>query len=467
VAGGVAGIGLAVALARLGAPLVAGLPRLEVIHVDWRSLLFTLAATTTTGLLFGLVPGWWVARADVQQWLKTRGDSEDVASTQLRRFLVGGEIALAVVLLVSAGLLLKSFARLAADRGGVDPRGVLTFAVRLPDRTYADARAAQFVRALSERLAALPGVDATGAVSVLPFSGAGAQAGFRPFGSPRTPENERRTDNQVATPGYFRALGIELLRGRVFTDQDRADAPKVAVVDERFAQAFWPGQDPIGQRVTGWGFDTLAVIGVVRHVKNYGVAATSRQEIYVPHNQRPFQRMTFVVRAAGNLATLLPSVRRAVAALDANLPIYEARSMDDVIAGTTAGPRLAAVLSGSFATIAVLLAVIGIAGVTGYVVTRRTREIGLRMALGATANRVVYMVVVQTMRLATAGVGLGILASVAATRILRGQVYGVSVTDAATFLLVPALLLSIAAAASAVPALRAARVSPVVALTEE
>jgi putative ABC transport system permease protein len=466
VLGGLAGVATALVLVRVGTPLVAGLPRLQVVHLDWRALLVAAGATLATALAFGLAPLLWLARADLEPSLKSRGAGTDARSARLRRLLVGGQVALAAVLLVGAGLLLQTFARLAAERGGIDPVGVLTFSIRLPETSYDGARSNQFYRALADRIGSLPGVMAVGAVSVLPFSGAGAQSGIRPGEAPAVPESERRTDVQVATPGYFAAMGIELVRGRLFGEEDRSDGPEVAVVDEELARAFWGDEDPIGRRVVGWGGERT-VVGVVRHVKTYGIAAASRQELYVPHAQRPFQRMHVVARISGEPLLLVSAIRREIAGLDPNLPISGVRSMQDVVDATAAGPRLAAVLSGSFAALAVLLALLGIYGVTAYVVTQRSREIGVRIALGATPRAVMRLVVGQGLRLAGASLVVGLLAALAASRVLRSHVYGVSPTDVPTYALVPIGLLVVAALGSSLPALRAARISPAEVLTDE
>jgi putative ABC transport system permease protein len=270
----------------------------------------------------------------------------------------------------------------------------------------------------------------------------------------------------AATPGYFRTMGIDLVRGRTFTEADEAASPTVGVVDERLAEAFWPGQDPIGQRVTGWG-GHWTVVGVVRHVKNYGVAAESRQELYVPHAQRAYSRMYLMVHAAGDPAALIPAVRRLVAGLDPALPVYGARAMPEVVDETVTGPRLSAFLSGAYAVTALLLAVIGMYGLIAYVVEQRTRDIGVRIALGASAPRVLRLVVGQALRLAGAGVVVGGLASLAVTRAMRGMLFGVAAGDPVVFATTALILLATALAASAIPAWRAAHLSPLTALSDE
>ena len=467
VGGAVVGVAVAATLLRAGTSLIGSLPRLNDVHIDGAVLLIALGAAGLTTLVFGAVPAWWVGRADPERWLTARGESGGAASAGLRRFLVGGEVGLSVILLVTAGLLAKSLVRLVADPGGIDPRGVLTFGVRLPETEYSDARANQFVRTMSDRLRALPGVTAAGGISVLPFQAAGAQSGIRPFGTPARPENERRTDVAVATPDYFRAMGIRLLRGRAFTDQDGPDAPKVAIVDPQFAAAFWPGQDPVGQRVSGWGFDTLTVVGEAEHVANYGIGGDSREQLYVPHSQRPFKRYTFVVRGTLDARALAPAVRHEVAGLDPNLPTFAMVTMEDVVASTVLTPRLGATLSGSFALVALLLAAVGVYGLAAYLVARRTREIGVRLALGGTPASVLRLISWESLRPGVVGAIVGLGGALGATRVLRSQVYGVSVTDPVILMAVPIVLLLVAAAAGAVPAFRASRISPVEALQRD
>jgi putative ABC transport system permease protein len=467
-AGGVAGAIIAILLTRIGGPLISDLPRLETIHFDWRALLFLFAAIGLTGTIFGLLPTVRFGRGGRSDWLGLRGASANAPSTRARRILVVGEIALTLLMLIGAGALLTSLKQMLADKGGIDARGVFVFTLRLPEASYGnDQLTPEFYQTLLERMKSLPGVSAAGAVSLLPFSGSGAQSGIRPVEAPPVGESERSTDVQVATPEYFRAMGIELLRGRLFTDQDRPGQPPVALVDERLAGAFWPNENPIGHQVAGWGFSEITVVGVVRHVKRYGVIKESRQELYLPLAQRASSRMSIALRTRGDFSGLAASVRREVSAIDPNVAVYEARAMEDLVATTVAGPRLAAVLSGSFATMAFLLAIIGIYGLMAYIVTTRRREMGVRIALGAQSGRVVGMVMVQALRLAIGGIILGILAAIPATRLLRQQVYRAKMTDPVLVGALAVGLLIIAVLATLGPAMRAARTSPLRAFSEE
>jgi putative ABC transport system permease protein len=464
--GGLGGTILALLLIRISGGLLAGFPRMDAIGLDWRVLVAAIASVMVTGGLFGLAPVLQVGA----RWgdsMKARSASPSLPRTRIRRFLVGAEIALALVLLIGASLLFRSFRNLYGASGGIDPAGVLIANLRLPDTRYDDQRAAAFWAQLIERIESSPGVISAGAVSVLPFSGAGAQSGIGPGELPPSKDTEIRTDVQAATPGYFATLGIDLLQGRLFDASDDAAHPSVAVVDERFAQRFWPGQNPIGRRVQGWGFRELTVVGVVRHVKRYGVAEESREELYVPLAQRPFTRMTIVVKVTGDPMQSLAHVRREVAALDPGIPVYDYRPMTEVVSSTILGPRIVAVVSVGFAVIAGILALVGIYGVMAFFVSTRTREIGVRSALGATQSSIVTMVGRQALLLGVGGTGVGVLLSLVVGKLIEGFVFQVTVTSLVTYLVLSTGMLVLVLLASAGPAIRAARVSPLVALNQE
>ena len=464
--GGIGGALLAILLVQFGAGLLSGLPRMDTIRLDWRVLLAATGIVLLTGAFFGLAPALQVG-GHWQDSMRVRSASAGLPSTRNRRFLVAAEVALALVLLIGASLLFQSFRNLYGASGGIDPSGVMIANLRIPETKYDDQRSTLFWNQLMERLESSPGVAAAGAVSVLPFSGAGAQSGISQRELPATKENEIRTDVQAATPGYFATLGIELLQGRLFEATDDAAHPAVAVVDDRFAERFWPGANPIGRRVQGWGFRELTVVGVVRHVKRYGVAEESREELYVPLAQRPFTRMTMVVKSAGDPMASLAVVRREVAALDPALPVYDYRPMTDVVSATIAGPRVVAVLSAGFAVIAGILALVGIYGVMAFVVSTRTREIGVRSALGATPTSIVSMVGRQALALGLAGTLAGVVGSLAVGRLIEGFVYQVAVTSLVTYAGLSSAMLVLVLLAAAGPAIRAARVSPLVALNQD
>lgn len=464
--GAIGGTFVALLLTRLGGGLLAGLPRMDGIGVDWRVLGAVTGVVVLTGLLLGLAPVLQLGKG-LGDSMRVRAASAGLPSTRIRRFLVSAEIALALVLMIGAALLFQSFRNLFNEHGGIEPAGVMTANLRLPETRYDNQRSAAFWEQLMTRLETAPDVTSAGAVSVLPFSGAGAQSGISRRELPPTKENEVRTDVQAATPGYFEALGVELLKGRLFDATDDALHPAVAVVDERFAERFWPGQDPIGRQVAGWGFRELTVVGVVRHVKRYGVAAESREELYVPVAQRPFTRMTIAVRTAGDPLSAVSIIRREVQALDPGLPVYEYRRMTEVVSGTIAGPRVAAVLSASFAIIAATLAVVGIYGAMSFVVATRAKEIGVRAALGADRSTILGMVGKQAISLALGGTAAGLLVALAITQLLKSFVYQVEVTSLLTYVCLSAGMLVVAVLACAGPALRAAKISPLVALNEE
>jgi predicted permease len=432
--------------------------------MDARVLVFSLGVTVLTAVLFGLAPVLGAAGTRSLAWMRQRDASRSAA--RARSALVVVEIALALVVLIGAGLVVKSFARLVDRDPGIDPTGVVAVQVRLSEATYGEGdRVRLFYASLFERLSALPGVTRTGAISTLPFTGGGSQSGMLAAG--RAQDDTRRTDVNVVTPDYFTAMGIELREGRVFEERDDANASPVVVVDERFANHFWPGTSAVGQRVSGWGLHEAEVIGVVAHVRNYGVALDSREELYMNHAQRPFLAMRLIVRAERDPLSLVPDIRRIVAALDPDVPADDPRTMADIVGRTLGTARLTAVIGSGFAGLAVLLAAIGIYGVIAYTVTQRRREIGTRAALGALQSAVVAHVVARGLRLALAGVSIGTALAMGMTRLLQSQIHDVSRTDLSTFIVLPLLLLAIAAAASWLPARRAARISPLECLRSE
>jgi putative ABC transport system permease protein len=461
-AGGAAGLVLAWWGVRLAMPALSDLPRLTTVPLDWRVASFAMMVTLATGLLYGVAPALAATGESIDRWLRERGRSTGAMSGRVRQLLVGGEIALSLMLVIGATLLGRSFANLRAAPGGISPDGVLTFEVRVP-QNGSRVPVAQFYASLIEGLRALPGVSAAGGISTLPFSGSGSQSGMRALEM----TEESRTDVAVVTPDYFRAMGVDLIQGRTFSTADDSAAPKVAVIDERLAAKFWPNAPALGKRLEGWGFQELTVIGVVRHVKNYGVGAESREELFVTHAQRPTQRMVMVVRVQGDVESMTASVRRVVASLDASLPVYNVRSMSDVVGATVAAPRLSAGVSGVVAALALLLATVGLYGVLAFTVGQRTHEIGVRMALGAAPTSVAGMVVGQALIVAVGGIVAGAGGAVMVVRLVKSQLFGVSPADVTTFAIAAAAFLMVTIIASWVPARRAAKVSPVTALRDE
>jgi putative ABC transport system permease protein len=461
VGGGALGVGLAAAALRAIAPAIADLPRLETIALSWHMVAWSAGLTLATGIVCGLAPALWMRRASLDRWLRQRGGS---GGSRGRGTLVSLQIGLALVLLLCAAVLTTSLTRLAADRGGVEPEGVLTFDARLASDA-APSRAVAFFTALDDHLRTLPGLTGVGAIGVMPFSGGGAQSDI---GLPSDPADRRvRTDVNTVTPGYFAAMGVPLLRGRTFTPADTAHTAAVAVIDERFAARFWPNTNPIGQHVQGWGFRDLEVVGMVGHVKNYGPAAPSREELYVPFLQRPRARMYLVLRTSGDPAAIVPAARQAVASVDRAVAVGNVRTMRDLVDSTIAGTRISSLLSVLFALAALSLALIGLSGLVGYLVQLKRREIGIRLALGAGTARVVGDVLAHAARLTLIGIAFGVAIGVLMARTLRAQVAGVESPGLSVFVVVPVGLLAVAMFASWLPARRAAGVSPTIALGDE
>jgi len=471
--GGLVGIGLGYAGVRgLIASLPANVPRADEIAVDGQVLVFTAVIAVVTGLVFGLAPAWKVSSADMNETLKENGrGTATPGQHRLRNGLVVAEISLALVLLVGAGLLLRSFFRVIEADAGVRTAGVLAVNVPLPDSRYAkpETRVA-LVEQLLEKLEATPGVRS--AAVTFPLFG-GNQNSFNVEGRPEPPPGQRpSTDVTRVTPDYFKTMGLRVIEGRTVEATDRADTPPVCVIDETFARTFWPGESAIGKRVKFGNLNDpeppwMQVVGVVGHVKNYGVDQPSRVEIYLPFYQRPASSPVIVVETAGDPASLTPGVREAVKSLDPALPIFAARTLNEVVATQMAPRRLAVLLISVFSAVALLLAAIGIYGVMSYAVTLRTQEIGIRMALGAKRDDISRMVLRFGVRMSLIGVTVGLLFAFGLARGMAGLLFQTSTADPPTFSIVPLLLMAVALAACWVPARRATRVDPLVALRTE
>jgi len=393
----------------------------------------------------------------------------------VRHGLVAAEVALALVVLCGAGLMIKSMSILLGVDPGFDPRNVLTFNLALPAVKYpTDTAQILFANQLVPRLNSLTGVQSAGITSVLPFGGGWSTASFNIEGLV-VPQGQNGPwgDIRTVSPKFFDAMRIPLKKGRVFTDQDIQNSPPVTVVDEQFVKKYFPNVDPIGKRITfgarrGSTDSTwITIVGVVGHAAHEGLDAEPRIQYYFPASQSGMRFMSVVMRTTGNPLTLLPAAREAVHAIDRNLPVSGANTMEKLVEGSVGQRKLSMILLGVFSAIAVLLASIGIYGVMSYSVTQRTRELGIRMALGAARSRVLALVVGQGMALAVSGVAIGLVAAFALTRFLSNQLYGVGATDPVTFTAVSALLIGIALLATLVPAMRATRVDPVVALRDE
>ncbi|MCP3140242.1 ABC transporter permease [Pyxidicoccus xibeiensis] len=449
------------------------LPRLGAVAMDGRVLAFTLLTALGTGVLFGLVPALQASKPDLNGVLRHSGGGRfSGGGHRSRGALVVGEVALAVVLLISAGLLLRSLWRMQAVELGFRPEGVLTWRVALPAAEYPDeARQGALFQRLQERVETLPGVKSVGAISDLPFGGNNIWRLMDIDGQPRpAPGEGRSVGYQVITPGYFRTLGIALKRGRDLTPSDRGGTEPVVLVNEATARQYWPGQEPLGQRIRmGSEPDApwLTIVGVVGDVRQGGALEETRPEVYVPALQGTFHFIQYAARTEGDPARLVAGVREAVSALDSNLPISQVRTMDEVVASAMARPRFLSTLVALFAALALLLAGVGLSGVIAYMARQRTQEIGIRMALGARPADVLRLVLGSGMRLALAGVALGLVGAWAATRGMASQLYGVSATDPLTFGSLSLAVVAVTLVATWLPARRATRVDPLVAMRSE
>jgi len=377
------------------------------------------------------------------------------------------EVGLSLVLLVGAGLLLRSFLHVIQTDPGFDPRGVLTLSVSVPRAGYEEPeRIRLFSAQVLEGVNAIPGVRAAGAT--LPLLG-GWQSSFYVEGQPEPePGHQPLTDITRVSPEYFEAIGVRLLRGRLLDARDHADAKRVCIVDETFAASYWPDAEPLGRRIR-FGDDEpwLEVVGVVGHVKNYGVDQDSRVETYLPYTQSPIRFFTIVARAEGDVSALAEGIRRAVQRADPNVPVFEVRSLTDILGEQRASRRVAGLLTGVFAVLALTLAAVGIYGVISYTVTQRTSEIGIRMALGAARSDVFRLVVGRGMALTGWGIALGLAAALALTRVVSSLLFLVKPTDPPTLGTTCLLLAVTAFAACTLPAFRAMRMAPSVALRGE
>ena len=476
-AGGLLGLLLAYAGMRaLVGILPANTPRLEGVSLDRVVLGFTLLVSMASGLIFGLIPALQTAKPDTSEMLKEggRGSSGGPARHRARALLVVSEVSLALVLLIGAGLMMKSFFRLLDADPGFSSDRVLVMAVSLPEARYDQpAKSRAFFEQVRERLDGTPGIEARGITT--PLLG-GWQTGFRVEGQPEPPPGQGPSTDIARVGGdFFQVMGIRLIRGRYFTEQDREGQPLVCIVDETMARTYWPGEDPIGKRLHlgGGGHDQpekpwLTVVGVVAHVKNYGVDQESRVETYVPALQDPIGFAVVVVKTSAETAGVTAAVRAAVQAVDKDVPVFSVRPLSEIVADSRAPKRLSAQLLAGFAALALLLAAIGIYGVMSYSVTQQTREIGIRVALGAQRRDILKMVVGQGMALAAIGVALGLALALSLafglTEALRTILFRVSRTDPPTYALVPVVLTLVALVACYVPARRALRIDPMRAL---
>ncbi len=482
--GGVLGLLLAVwGIDALLALIAGSVPPVLTANIglDARVLTFTLLISVITGLLFGLAPALQVSKANLNEMLKegVRGTTGGANRQRVRNILVAAEVALSLLLLVGAGLLIKSFLNLSRSDIGFDPEHVLTMRLALPDTRYKEnEQVANFYQQVLQRVQQLPGVEAAGLTRGLPMNG-GIESGI-------TVEGQEITDvkdtviavNMTATPDYFRAMNIPLIKGRYITDQDKTGTVPVVLVDEMLAARFFPNVDPIGKRLKMGGnespFPWMQIIGVVKHVAHYGPAETPRVEVYRPYFQLPQmpearygRSMVLAVRTTTDPASMTATLRNAVLEIDKDQPVSNVQTMTQVVSNAIAPQKFAMWLLGLFAATALALAAIGIYGVMAYSVTQRTHEIGVRMALGAQRRDVLKLVVVHGMKLALIGVGVGLVGAFGVTRLMSSLLFGVTPTDPLTYLGVSIVLALVAFAACYIPARRATKVDPMIALRYE
>ena len=481
VAGGALGLLLAWAGVKIiAAKGAAGLPALAPIGIHPRMLLFAAALSLLTTLLFGFAPALQTLRLNLTESLRdgSANASAGLRRQSLRAALAGVQMALAVLLLLGAGLMLRTLDALLHVDLGFQPEHVLTLQLRPPEASYKTPESVvAFYRALLDRVRGLPGVHAAGLVRSLPLAASIGDWGLDIEGYVESPGNHAKGDWQVVSDGAFEALGERLVRGRTLAAGDTAEALPVAVVNETLARTYWPGQDPIGKRMRMGSATTrpwMTVVGLVRDERHNGVTAAIKEKFFVPYAQFPRARegdaargMTLVLRIAGEPMRLVNPIRAEVRALDPRLPVANVRLMTDVVDASMATPRLTGTLLTIFAGLALVLAAVGVAGVLAYLVSRRRREIGIRMALGASRANVLGLIVRRGVLYAGAGIAAGIAAALFLTRLMEGLLFGVAPRDPLTFVAVSAILLVIAVVASLIPALRAARVDPLEALRAE
>ncbi|HET7216829.1 MAG TPA: ABC transporter permease [Vicinamibacterales bacterium] len=472
------------ALAYAGVRFVAwwnpqGIPRVAAAALDLRVLGFTAAVALLTSVLFGLAPALRARRVDLTDSLKDGGQSSSSsgARQRFRSALVVVEMALAVVLLVGAGLMLRSIWALQRVPIGFDPAGVLTMRVALPAASYASPeQVVVFYQKLMDRVRALPGVRAAGAVRALPLGSTMGDFGLRVEGYVPPPGTNAKGDWQIVTDGYLEAMGERVVTGRSFSAADTSDTQLVALVNEELVRRYLAGRDPIGARLRIGGGDNrpwITVVGVVADVKHNDIRGAVKEKFYIPHTQwhksigNPIRAMSLVIKASTDPRGLTSAVRQEIRALDPSIPVADVRTMSDVVGATMSSPRFTGLLLAAFAAIALVLSAIGIYGVLSYLVSRRTREIGIRVAIGAGRRDVLRLVLGRGLVLAFAGVVVGLAGAALVSRFMQALLHDVSPLDPLTFAVVAGLLSVVALLASLVPAWRATRVDPVVALKAE
>jgi putative ABC transport system permease protein len=476
-----AGGGLGLLLAAWGVDLMTKLlpqdfPRLREIGLDWLVLGFTLSASVLTGVLFGLAPALQSVKMAVQETLKesARGAAGNWRQRRLGHLLIVAEVALSFVLLVGAGLLLRSFLQLQAVNAGFTPQQVLTARLSPSGSGYrGDPAYINYYQRVIERVSAIPGVEAVGAINTLPLS-KGPTAGYRVEGHPpSTPDKWPGANYRCVSPGYFHALNIQIVQGRAFTERDGAEAPLVMIVNQALARRDFPGENPVGKRINLGNTDRngqpvwFEIIGVAANVRSLELIEEALPEFYLASLQDTFTEMSLVIRAAVELASLPAAVRQAAAEVDRTQPVSNIETMEQIVSEAVSQPRFNLFLLGLFGGLALLLSAAGIYGVTAYSVAQRSSELGIRMALGAQPYDVLKLILGQGLRLIAGGIVLGLAAAFALTRLMSTLLFGVSATDPSTFAAIAILLTLVALLACWIPARRATKVDPMIALRTE
>jgi len=479
---GLLGGGVGLLVAQLSIYIVramnpGNIPRLEDIAVNGAVLMFTLGVSLTTGIVFGVAPLWRALKVDVNSSLKAGGRSGQgegglhLRRHSLRGLLVVSELTLSLMLLIGAGLLIRSFVRLQSVPPGFNTHHVVTMEVAAAGREYQNDKnhkpIINFYKEVETRVSHLPGVVAEGVVSALPLTGEVGWGGIDVEGYAPPPGQELQADIRVAGTGYFRTMEIPLRKGRFFNEDDTADKPQVVIIDEKFAQRFWPDGDPIGKHLWFDPKKPITIVGVVGVVKQYGLETEGKIATYFPHQQMPGQRMFLAVRTSSEAAALASAVVSEIHAVDPDVVVYGIRTMQERMHDSLARQRFSSTMLGAFAVFALLLAAVGLYGVMSHLVTQSTRDIGLMVTLGAQPGNIISLVVRQGMQLVGIGIVVGLVGAALLTRVMSSLLFGVSATDAFTFAAVPALLAAVAFAATVIPAWRATRVDPMVALREE